>query len=210
MAKYYPINLNVEGKRCVVVGGGAVSERKVKQLLYCGARVKVVSPEITLGLRTLARKHKIVFKNKKVSLRDLSNAYLVISAAGDRETNLLVSSYCRKKHILVNVVDAPQECDFILPSVVRQGELTISISTGGISPALSKKIRQDLEKKFGREYARFLQIMKKLRPEVIRKIENLKLRKAFFEKAVKSTAIGLLKRNREKKARQKLKDILNG
>jgi precorrin-2 dehydrogenase/sirohydrochlorin ferrochelatase len=210
MVRYYPINLNLEGKKCVVIGGGKVAQRKVKRLLDCGANVKLISPKLTPTLRVLTKNNKIEFKNRWFSLRDISNVFLVICASNNRRVNSLVSSYCRKKGILVNVVDSPKECNFILPSVVRRGNLTISISTDGISPALTKEIRQNLEKRFGIEYAKFLRIMQKMRPEAIRKIKGLKSRKAFFSRAIRSDIFNLLKKNKEKQVRQKLERILQG
>jgi len=184
MASYYPVNLNLKNKKCLVVGAGRVARRKVRRLLECGAKVQVISPEIAPPLKALAEKKKIIYKNRRVSLRDLNGAYLVICATDDRKINSAVSSYCLKKGILINVVDSPRECNFILPSVVRRGALSIAISTDGISPALSKKIRRDLEQRFGSEYAKLLRMMKKIRPAVLKSIKSPKSRKAFFQKLV--------------------------
>mgnify|MGYP003393139231 CR=1 FL=1 len=185
MSRYYPINLALKNKKCVVIGAGNVAERKVRRLLECGALVSVISPAITPGLKNTAKKGKVIFKNKKVSLRDLAGAYLVIAATADRKINSAVSSYCRKNNILINVVDSPKECSFILPSVIRRGALTISVSTDGISPALSKKIRKDLKKMFGGEYAEYLRMMKKIRPQVRKKIKSMQSRKDFFNRILR-------------------------
>ncbi|MDP3787636.1 MAG: bifunctional precorrin-2 dehydrogenase/sirohydrochlorin ferrochelatase [Candidatus Omnitrophota bacterium] len=206
---YYPVNLNLENKRCLVAGAGRVAERKVRRLLECGAQVLVVSPEITPFLKTLAEKRKIIFKKRCVNLTDLNGIYLAISATGDRKINSLISSYCHRKGILVNIVDSPKECNFILPSVARRGNLTITVSTDGMSPALSKKIRRDLEQRFGAEYAKLLRIMAKLRPEVLRKIKNSKARKAFFQKVIQADILNLLKKNKERQAREKIRAILD-
>lgn len=205
---YYPINLNLRNKECLVIGAGRVAERKVRRLLECGAQVSVISPEVTPNLKALAEKKKIAFKKKRVDLTDLKGVYLVISATADRRINSPISSYCHRKGILVNVVDSPKECNFILPSVLKRGSLAIAISTGGISPALSKKIRQDLEERFGVEYAKLLRIMAKLRPEVLRKIKNSVSRKIFFQKAVQAEILDLLKRNKEQQAREKIRAML--
>ncbi len=185
MPKYYPVNLVLKNKRCLVIGGGAVAERKVRRLLECGACVTVISPILTAGLKALSKKGKIAPRLGRVSLRDLDAAYLVIAATADRAINSRVSSHCRKNGILVNVVDSPEECGFILPSIIRRGDLTISISTGGISPALAKRIRQYLEKTFGAEYAGLLGMMKKIRPVALKKIKSAKDRKKFFNKMLK-------------------------
>lgn len=191
-----------------MIGAGRVAERKVARLLECGARVSVIAPLATPRLEALAEKKKITFKKRCFNLRDLNGAYLVISAASDRRINSTVSSYCRRKGVLINVVDSPGECNFILPSVLKRGNLAIAISTDGISPALSKKIRQDLERRFGAEYAKLLRIMAKLRPEALKKIKNPGSRKAFFKKAVRADILNLLRRNKEQQAREKIRAIL--
>lgn len=208
VAKYYPINLALENKKCVVIGAGKVAQRKVKRLLESGAKVWVISPEITPALKALAKKKKIIFKDKRVILKDLNGAYLIIAATADRRINSAVASYCRKKGILINVVDSPKECNFILPAIIRRGALTISISTEGISPALSRKIRQDLGQRFGGEYAKILRIMKKIRPQALKKIKNSQSRKAFFKKALQPEAFDLLRRSKSKQAKIRLERIL--
>src|SRR5512135_3514464 len=152
MTKYYPVNLDLKNKPCVVVGAGSVAQRKVKRLLACGARVSVISPQAVAALGRLSDQGKIRLVDRKVRCGDLRGAALVIAASCDRSANALASSFCRKNNILVNVVDSPSECNFILPSIMKKGNLSISVSTGGLSPALSKKIRRDLEEKFGPEY----------------------------------------------------------
>jgi len=169
----------------------------------------VVSPKITSFLNTLTEKKKIIFKKRRFNLTDLNGVYLAISATGDRKINFLISSYCHRKGILVNVVDSPKECNFILPSVARRGNLTIAVSTDGMSPALSKKIRRDIEQKFGAEYAKLLRLMAKLRPEVLRRIKNSKARKAFFQKVIQADMLDLLKKNKERQAREKIRAILD-
>lgn len=185
-----------------------MAQRKVRRLLDCGARVCVIGPKISPVLRNLAEKKKIFFKNRRVNLKDLNGAYMVIAATGDRRINSAVSSYCRRKNILVNVVDSPRECSFILPSIIKRGDLTISISTEGISPALAKKIRQDLGQTFGPEYAKFLRIMKDIRPAALKKIKNLRFRKLFFQQALKPEVFSLLKQNKERQVKRRLESIL--
>lgn len=208
MSMYYPINLVLKNRKCVVIGAGSVAQRKVRRLLECGARVLVVSPSITPVLKALSEKKKISYKKRRVGLKDLKGAYLVIAATTDRMINSRVSSYCRNNNILINVVDYPEECTFIVPSIVRRGDLTISISTGGISPALARSIRVDLGRKFGKEYAEFLRIMKALRPRAQSRIKDSRSRKTFFQKALRSGAIELLKRNKKDQAKRTLERIL--
>ncbi len=208
ITKYYPINLFLETKRCLVAGAGRVAERKVRRLLQCGAKVLVISPKITAGLKALASKKRIILKKRRVKLSDLNAAYLVISATDDRPLNSAIASYCRRKNILVNVVDSPKDCNFILPSVIKRGNLTITISTDGISPALAKRIRQDIQHMFGAEYTRLLRIIRKFRPKALEKIKKSKLRKEFFQKAIQTGILNLLKVNKVKQAKLKLEHLL--
>lgn len=208
MSKYYPVNLALENKRCLVAGAGKVAERKVKRLLEYGAKVLVISPKITPGLNALAKKKKIIFENRRIKLSDLNGACLVIAATADRKLNSAIASYCRNKGILINVVDSPKDCNFILPSIIRRGALTISISTDGVSPALAKKIRQELEARFGPEYAKLLRIMKVIRTQALKKIKNSASRRVFFQKALEPEILNLLKKNKEKQVKIKLGHIL--
>lgn len=204
MPRYYPINLVLENKKCVVVGAGFVAERKVRRLLECGALVSVIGLECTCGIKALAKKRKINLKNSSFNLKDLSGAYLVIAATSDRLLNSKVSSFCRKKGILINVVDSPLDCNFMLPSLVNRGDLTISISTEGISPTLAKNIRQELELVFGPEYAKLLRLMKDFRFIAQDKIKNSRLRKQFFQDSISKEILRLLKNNKEPEAKRKI------
>jgi len=208
MSKYYPINLVLENKKCVVVGAGVVAERKVRRLLESGAKVTVVGLESTSGIKALAKNKRIIFKNSSFNLRDLAGAYLVIAATSDRLLNSRISAYCLKKGILINVVDSPLDCNFILPSLVNRGDLTISISTEGISPALAKNIRRQLELVFGPEYASLLRLMKDFRAIAQDKIKNPRLRKQFFQDSISREILKLIKNNKEPEARRKISGYL--
>ncbi|OIO39854.1 MAG: hypothetical protein AUJ75_00825 [Candidatus Omnitrophica bacterium CG1_02_49_10] len=208
MKRYYPVNLALEGRRCVVVGAGRVAERKARRLLACGAGVSVIAVDATPGLRRLAREKKISLKQKKAGLKDLTGAYLVIAATSDRALNASISSYCLKNDILVNIVDSPDECSFILPSVVKRGDLVISISTGGISPALAKKVRVALEAGFGDEYAKFLRLMEEIRPLALNGIKDIRARKDFFDRVLHAGLLGLIKKGKLKEAKRRLKLML--
>ncbi len=204
MAQYYPVNLLLKEKNCLVAGAGKVAERKVKRLLECGAKVLVISPEIAPGLKNLAEKEKISYKKRKLNLTDLSGAYLVIAATSDAKLNADISNFCRATNILINVVDSPEECSFTLPALIMKRDLTITISTEGISPALAKKIRQDMGAKFGAEYDALLRIMKEIRPLAIKEIKNIKTRKAFFQKILEPDILNLLRRKKYSLAKKKI------
>ncbi|MBA7481422.1 MAG: bifunctional precorrin-2 dehydrogenase/sirohydrochlorin ferrochelatase [Dehalococcoidia bacterium] len=165
---YYPISLNISGKRCVVVGGGQVALRKVRTLLEHKAKVEVISPDLCSELGQLAESKEIYILRRKYRAGDLKGAFVAIAAANDRETNLRVAEEAQRNAVLVNVADDAENSDFILPSYLRQGYITIAISTGGRSPALARKIRTRLEKDFGDEYASLALLIDEVRAELKR------------------------------------------
>ena len=162
---YYPICLNITNKRCVVVGGGEVGARKAEGLIVCGARVTLLSRELTPSLAKLKQEGRIDHVKADYEAAYLSGAFLVIGATDSAEVNSKIADDARALSILVNIADDPGRCDFILPALVRQGDLLLTVATGGKSPALAKKVRTELEASFGREYAILLDIMGKVREE---------------------------------------------
>jgi precorrin-2 dehydrogenase/sirohydrochlorin ferrochelatase len=153
MAAYYPAFLDVHERRCLVVGGGVVAERKVTGLLDAGARVRVVSPTLTAALATLAAAGVIDHRARSFRRHDTQGCALVVAATGEPSVDDAVAAAARRARALVNVVDRPESCDFILPSVLRRGDLQIAVSTGGRSPALAREIRRRLEAEIGEDYA---------------------------------------------------------
>ena len=152
MAAYYPAFLDLRGRRCLVVGGGTIAERKVTGLLEAGARVCVVSPTLTPALSALARTSAVEHRARTFRRHDARGCALVVAATGLVAVDDLVAAAARHARALVNVVDRPGACDFILPSVLRRGDLQIAVSTGGQSPALAREIRRHLEAEIGAEY----------------------------------------------------------
>jgi precorrin-2 dehydrogenase / sirohydrochlorin ferrochelatase len=159
--RYYPLFADLFEKTCCVVGGGPVAERKVKTLLKCRARVVVYSPRLTAGLEKLSKSGEIVCRRSAPGKDFLKGVFLVVAATNDRLMNSRVSLACRKKNILINVVDVPGESNFIVPSFVENKGLVIAISTSGRAPCLAKKIRKDLAKNFLPHYSG---ILKELSP----------------------------------------------
>lgn len=190
---FYPVFLNLDNQKCLVIGGGQVAERKVLSLLECGAKVKVVSPKITENLQELVKTGAIEYTAREYCSSDLDGAFLVISATSSEDLNNKIAEECRMRNILINVVDDPDKCSFIVPSVVRRGDLTIAISTSGKSPALAKKIRQELEEHYGPEYGEFIEIMGEIRKKILMEIPNQKQREEIFTKLVHSDILELLK-----------------
>ncbi len=166
ISSYYPVFLGISGKRCVVVGGGEVALRKVRALLEHEAEVKVISPDLCLELAQMAEKGIVMVLPRSYNDGDLEGTFIAIAATCDSEINRKVAEEAREKKILVNVVDDPEHSDFIAPSYLRHGALTIAVSTAGKSPALARKIRTRLENDFGTEYASLAIIASEVRLEL--------------------------------------------
>jgi precorrin-2 dehydrogenase/sirohydrochlorin ferrochelatase len=164
----YPVFLDIKGKPCLVVGGGEVAFRKTETLLKSGAtQVKVVAPLLHPGFAKLGEKGKIKFFRRKFRLSDLKGAAIVVCSTDSEEVNALVGEAAVKSGALVNVVDRPALCNFIVPAVLRNGPLTIAVSTGGASPALAKKIRVRLQKTYGGAFAKKVEALRKLRVKML-------------------------------------------
>jgi precorrin-2 dehydrogenase/sirohydrochlorin ferrochelatase len=144
--RYYPVNLNIKGKLCVVIGGGRVAERKVKNLLICGGRVRVISPDLTDRLSIWVSQGKMDYTPSEYRASHLKGAFLVYAATSNREINAAIARDATKRRLLVNVADAFTESTFILPAVVRKREISIAVSTNGLSPAKSVRIRDRIKK----------------------------------------------------------------
>lgn len=191
---YYPILMDLEGKRVLVVGGGGVAERKVRTLLEFGARVDVVSLDLSPALRGLSEEGRVQWAGREFEPSHLKGATLVIAATDDAEANRRVSAACRKQGIPVNAVDQPADCTFIVPAVVRRGDLLLAVSTSGRSPALARSVREELETRFGPEYADFLALMGSVREEVLARGRDQKTNQAVFESLVQSNLLDAVRR----------------
>jgi precorrin-2 dehydrogenase/sirohydrochlorin ferrochelatase len=156
MPDYFPAVLDLRGRRCLVVGGGEIGERKTHALLDCGARVTIVSPSVTTRLAALAASGRLVHRARPFRRSDPRGCALAVAATGDPRVDRVVAAAARRWRALVNVVDRPQHCDFIVPAVLRRGELQIAVSTGGRSPAIAREIRRRLERFFGPEYGELI------------------------------------------------------
>ena len=199
--KYYPVFLDIRGKICVIVGGGEVAARKAERLLDCGAKVFVISPKLTPSLAALKEKKMISHIAAEYKGDLIDGAALIIGATDDEKTNAQISLDARSKGIPVNIVDDPQRCDFILPSLMQRGDLAIAIGTGGKSPALARHLREELEAKYGREYEIFLNILGALR---VKMEKNAGVGKDWFESML---AAGILDSIKNKDIK-KVKDIV--
>jgi siroheme synthase-like protein len=166
---YYPIFLNVQGKKCVVVGGGQVALRKVKILLDGGANVFVISPTPHPEIKKLSKRKAIHLIQRDYKAGDLKDAVVALACTDLKEVNRKVAEEAKKAEVLVNVADDPERSDFITPSFFKRGNLTVAVSTAGVSPALARKIRTKLEKSFGEEYASLLSLIGEVRSTLRKK-----------------------------------------
>ena len=175
--RYYPLLLDLKGKKCIVVGWGRVAQRKVHSLLKTRAAVQIISPNLTQNLKRLVDQNKISWTTSHYQKRYIRNSFLVIAAVSDKKINSKISRDTQKSKILVNVVDSPKESSFIVPSNISRGDLIISISTSGKVPALSKRIRKDLTKLLVPRYSEFLKTLEVIREDLKIRCSEPKLRK---------------------------------
>ena len=193
--RYYPVHLDIQGRNCLVVGGGAVGTRKVETLRACGAQVTVVSPAATEPLRDLAAQGAIRLRLRDYASEDLSEMFLVIGATDDEALNRRISADAEQRRILCNIADRPEVCNFILPSILQRGDLTITVSTSGKSPAFAKKLRRTLAAQYGPEYAAFLDLMGAIRQRLLAEAHAPEAHKALFEALIESDLPALIRAN---------------
>jgi precorrin-2 dehydrogenase/sirohydrochlorin ferrochelatase len=191
---YYPVFLHLSGKKAVVVGGGMVARRKIETLLEYGAIVHVISRDLTGDLQDRLNNGDIRLISSEFNERYIEDAFLVIAATNDKALNRRVSEAAKMRNILVNAVDQPEECSFIVPSVIRRGDLLIAISTSGKSPAMARKIREALADQFGKEYEYFLNIMGRVRMQLLSKDISEDERGRIFHDLVDSDLLELIRK----------------
>ena len=205
--KYYPVSLNLSGRRCVVIGGGTVAERKVERLLDCAAVVTVVSERLSEALTRLREEGGLVHVCAAYDTAFLKDAFLVFGTTDDPRVNDRIFEDARRMGILVNIADDPAHCDFILPSLCEQGDLQIAVSTGGKSPALARRVREDVEALYGPEYAIYLMVLGELRKKVVARGRPSDDNKRIFEAVVASSILDLIRTGDRAAVRQLLFDL---
>jgi precorrin-2 dehydrogenase / sirohydrochlorin ferrochelatase len=178
----FPAFLKLEGRRCLVVGAGAVSQEKIESLLRAGAKVRVVAPQATDRVRAWARARKIRWEPRRFRPADLAGAFLVVAATSSSGLHARIFRLARRRGVLCNAVDDPAHCDFYYGAVVRRGELQIAISTGGQSPALAQRLRKKLEKEIDAEYERFVTTLGAARKRLFAKNISPARRKALLHR----------------------------
>ncbi len=202
MNTYYPIYIEMRGQPVVVIGGGKIAEGKVDGLLASRANVTVIAPELTPHLRELVTHDEIRYLARAYQPGDLSGAFMVICATDRTDINHQVWQEATANHQLVNVVDDTPRCNFIAPSILRKGDLTIAISTSGKAPVLAVRLKERLQRELGPEYERFLDLAGELREPLARHIPDFETRKALWYQIVDSEILDVLADGDETRARE--------
>lgn len=208
MPEYYPAFLNIEDRPCVVIGGGAVAEQKVKLLLRSKATIKVISPDFTPGLQELGEKGKIDLVQRRYQHGDLFGQFIATAATNNNSVNEAIFREANERGIPVNVVDVTRLCSFIVPAVVRRGNITFAISTGGKSPAMARKVREDLERFFPEEYGKLLELVAEVREDF--KKSGEKFDPETWNKALNSNVMDVIKNGKRRDAKALILSMLRG
>ena len=204
----YPIFLSVAGTPCVVVGAGPVAQRKSLALLSAGAAVTVVAPQATERVESLAVEGRLQWLAEAYEPKHLDGARLVFAATDDAELNQRVAADARARGALVNVAEPPEAGDFAVPATVKRGEICIAVSTGGASPALAKKLREQIEAVVGEEYAALARLLGELRPDVEREVRAQNKRQQVYEAILNSDVLALLRDGKAGDARRRCLEIV--
>ncbi len=204
MTSYYPVHLDLTGKICLVVGGGAVAERKVEGLLEAGGVVRVVSPQVTLVLQDYANENRIALRLRAYETYDLDAATLVFCATNNEEVNVRVVAEARGRGILVNAANAFESGDFIVPSVVRRGELCLSLASGGSNPMFTARLASELSARFGPEYEDYMQLLRHMRHYIKERATSAETRRAALASLLdeESKILALLRDDRMNEAQE--------
>lgn len=209
MKKYYPAFIDIEGQPCLVVGGGDIAAEKTAGLIECGGLVSIVSPELKDELRDRVSLGEVRWISREYKTDDVKGFRMVVSATELTDVNETVYRDAEARGIMVNVVDVPALCRYIVPSIVRQGDLCIAISTGGKSPALAKKIRGQLENSFGTEYAVLLDLLGQYRPQMKEKYQDgFDIRARLWTSLVDSDILDLIRAGRADEARDRVESCI--
>jgi siroheme synthase-like protein len=202
---FYIACLKLTGRRCLVVGGGEIGLEKVEGLLACDGAVTVIAPAVEPALEEYAREGSIRWEQRPYGgAEDLEGIFMVIAATNDTDVNIAVYDDAERRAMLVNVVDVPPLCNFILPAIVRTGPLAIAISTAGASPALAKRMKREIEGQFGEPYARLAVLLNEVRGWAKGTLPTYQDRKEFFEGIVNGDPdpVALLRRGEEQPVRE--------
>jgi precorrin-2 dehydrogenase/sirohydrochlorin ferrochelatase len=210
MSRYYGAFLKLEGRRCLVVGGGPVAERKIAGLLECGADVTVIAPSLTRSLVKLAENGTIRWEARPYRAGDAEPFFLIIAATDSKKINRQVDLEAGKFGRLVNVVNDQEAGNFVVPATVRRGMLTVAISTAGAAPVIAKKFREELEAFFGPEYELFLELMSSVRKRLLAEVPDERRRSDLLRRLANSDLLQLLREGKQEEAEQLIQRITGG
>lgn len=194
--RYYPLFVDLTGRRVVVVGGGRVAERKVRQLLDCRAEITLISPIVTPRLRAWHRAGRLRWQPRRYRRSDLRDAWLAISATDQPTVNHRMATDARRRRILANIVDDPARSSAIAPAWFRRGALVVAVSTGGASPSLARQLRRTLSKEIGRDYAAYVALLARLRRQVHRRVKDAAARQRLMRRLVGADLLPLIRSDR--------------
>jgi precorrin-2 dehydrogenase / sirohydrochlorin ferrochelatase len=206
----YGAFLKLTGRRCLVVGGGRVAERKVAGLLDCGAVVDVISPTVTNTIFKLVKNGTIRWFEKSYLSGDAAPYFLIIAATSSQEVNRLVFEEAEQHGRLVNVVNDQELGNFLVPAMIRRGKLAIGVSTSGAAPAVAKRIREELEMAFGEEYAVYLDKLADVRGQLLRTVIDEHERTALLRQLASSNLLELLRGGHMEEAERLIADTIGG
>lgn len=206
-AETYPIDVFLEGRKCLIAGGGEVAARKVRDLLACGAGVTVVSPTICEALRAMTP--QLEWKARAYRSGDEKDAFLVFAATDNPAVNAKVAKAAKAAGALVNVADDPDNCDFFVPSKVIRGKLMLTVSTNGAVPAFSKKIRRELQEQFGPEYKELLELIADARAKLLERDDlDTGQRKIILEQIMELDLLEKIKNGESDKAKEEIESCI--
>ena len=204
----YPVNLNITNRLCLVVGGGPVAERKIGGIRAGGGQVRLVSPEATPGLCALADAGALEWHRKGYGREDLQGVFLVFAATNRPEVQGMIVNHARAAGLLVNVADDPAACDFHLPALVRRGDLVLTVSTSGRSPAVSALVRRRLEREYGEEYGRLTALVAEARDRLLAGDGDREQKTRSLRQLLHADLVDWLRAGRGDRIREHLEQLL--
>lgn len=208
--RFYPLFLDLRGRECVVVGGGEVATRKVEGLLKAGARITVISPEVTQAIRHRKQQGRVRHIRRSYRTGDLKGTFLAYAATGNSQVDTEIAEEARSGAALINVVDRPALCDFITPALLERGDLVIAISTGGKSPGLARKLREDLESIVGPEYEKALELVSKVRQSLMAEPLNEEARREILAALIDSPLVEVVRQGNVEGVESLLHQVTGG
>jgi len=201
----YPVVLNLSGRLVLVAGGGAVARRKVESLLEAGALVRLVSPDLIPELESLATRDGVEWRQKRFAPEDLAECHLAIAATDDNTVNQAVFKAAEEAGVFCNVVDQPALCSFTVPAVVRRGDLVIAVSTGGASPLLARRIKEDLANQFDEAWAEYLELLGRIRKAVMAKGGPSEMNRVTFQAVIEADLLTPLRQGDRAEVEKRLR-----